>query len=174
MLESGLAFLFLWNQLESCEINLGCDFIIRRKKRLRLHQLRTSIIDNLLFVTVLIKLLESPFISLAKRCNAWETHSWEEQQSRGCDLHPLKTWPDLLCLDVSFLFSLGLVSADWSRNPLTEPPGRCLGQSLRATFHWSSYGERSRNAAELPAHKMWKCAKIQKDITIAIKLSGKH
>lgn len=63
--------------------------------------------------------------------------------------NPLKTWPDLLCLDVSFLLSLGLVSADWSRNPLTAPPGRCLGRSLRATFHRSSYGERSPNAAEL-------------------------
>lgn len=169
MMESGL---------ESCEINLGCDFIIRGGKNVAPDWDSTSwelLLQTIsFFVTVLIKLLERSFISLAKRCNAWETHSWDEQQSRGCDLHPLNTWPDLLGLDVSFLFSLGSVSADWSRNRLTEPPGRCLGQSLRATFHRSSYGERSRNAAELPAHKMWKCAKIHKDITIAIKLSGKH
>lgn len=28
---SGLAFLFLWDKFESCEINLGCNFIIKKK-----------------------------------------------------------------------------------------------------------------------------------------------
>lgn len=43
MIESGLAFLFSWNNFECCGINLGGNFMIRGKMWvLRVHQLRAT------------------------------------------------------------------------------------------------------------------------------------
>lgn len=43
IIESGLAFIILWNKFECCGINLYCDFMIRKKMWLLTYpQLRTS------------------------------------------------------------------------------------------------------------------------------------
>lgn len=43
IVESGLLFINLWNKSECCEIRLGCDLLMKKKKfLLRLHQLRSA------------------------------------------------------------------------------------------------------------------------------------